>query len=187
MKNNKHEKIISVAGNLISNKGYKGVSLQEIGDKVGLDKSTIFHYFKNKETLLLRVLEKSVDEVNINLLRIVDDPELEPEEKLEKAINNHLVLLVEYFDNVNVYLNELRNLSKKYQAVYLRKRKKYEKDFEKIIIELKEKGYFDELDTKIIAYGLLGMLNWVTKWYRKEGPLSIEQISNIFNRIVFPK
>ena len=36
--------------------------------------------------------------------------------------------------------------------------------FKKIIAEMKAKGYFNGLDTKIVTFGLLGMLNWVAKW-----------------------
>jgi hypothetical protein len=81
-------------------------------------------------------------------------------------------------------LNELRSLSKKNQRLYLNKRKNYECDFEKIVMDMKAKGFFEGLDTKIVTYGLLGMLNWVVKWYKNTGPLTIKEISNIFYKMV---
>lgn len=183
MKDNKYEKILLTSAKLLSRKGADGTSLQMIADKVGLHKSTLFHYFKNKEELILGVLQKSVDEVNNNLEAIIANTELEAEEKLKRAIDNHLILLVQYFDNVKVYLNESRGLSKKNQAIYLQKRKKYERDFEKIIKEMKAKGYFNGLDTKIVTFGLLGMLNWVTKWYKRDGFLSVGEVGNVFYRM----
>lgn len=187
MKDNKYEKILLTSAKLFSQKGANGTSFQMIADKVGLDKSTLFHYFKSKEELVLRVLEKSVDTIDKDLEEIIANAELTPESKLKKAIDNHLNSLVEYFDNVNVYLYELRSLSKKNQAIYLKKRKKYERGFEKIIIEMKAKEYFNGLDTKIVTYGLLGMLNWVTKWYKKDGPLAMSDIAEIFYRMTVQK
>ena len=185
MRDNKYEKIISVAADLINQKGYRGTSFQEIGDKVGIHKSTLFHYFKNKEELLLRILEKSVDEVNSDLTDITNNKQLKPEEKLRQAFDNHLISMTrKHTDSVNVYLYELRNLSKKNQKIYLTKRKKYEEDFKNIIVEMKGQGYFSGLDTKIVAFGLLGMLNWVAKWYKNDGPLGIEEISDIFYRLI---
>jgi len=184
MKSRKHRKILSVAASLISKKGFKGTSLQEIADKVGLHKSTLFHYFKNKEELLLEILTKAIDEVSLNLKRIIAEKEIAPEEKLKKAIGSHLILLSEHFDNVNVYLNDFRSLSKKNQAVYLDKRKEYQKDFEKIIVEMKRKGHFKGLDSTIVTFGLLGMLNWVIKWYHPEGSLSPTEIGDVFYRMV---
>jgi len=100
------------------------------------------------------------------------------------AISNHLILLTEYIDNVNIYLNEIRSLSKKNRSIYLRKRKRYEKDFIKIVMEMKRKGHFEGLDTRIVTFGILGMLNWVVKWYRKEGGLTVKKIGNIFGEII---
>jgi AcrR family transcriptional regulator len=184
MRDNKYEKIISVAGKLISQRGYKGTSLQKISDEVGLHKSSLFHYFKNKEELLLRILEHSTDEVSTKLRKIIIENTLSPEEKLKEAIDNHLTLLSENFDRVNVYLNQIRSLSKKNQKIYLKKRKQYREDLEKIIEQMKEKGYFKGLNTKIVTLGLLGMLNWVAKWFRRKGPLTIKDVSNIFYMMI---
>lgn len=188
MRNNKYEKILKVAAALIRQKGYNGASLQEIANKVRIHKSTIFHYFKNKEELLLRILEESVDEVTSDLRRIVNNNNLKPEEKLKDAFDNHLCSMLEkHSDNVNAYLYELRNLSEKNRNIYLGKRKRYEKDFERIIKEMKAEGFFRGLNTKMVTYGILGMLNWVAKWYKKEGPLSPKEISDIFYKMVTKK
>jgi hypothetical protein len=114
------------------------------------------------------------------LEKIIGNKALEPEEKLKKAIENHVTLVIRYIDNVNVYLNEIRSLSKQNRAMYMKKRKKYERDFRKIVEEMKTKGYFGGLDLKIVTFGILGMLNSVLKWYRVNGPLNMEEISDIF-------
>lgn len=65
---------------------------------MGLHKRCFFHYFKNKEELLLRILEKPIEEVSINLEKMMNNNELRPEEKLREAIDNHLTLLTEHID-----------------------------------------------------------------------------------------
>ncbi len=52
---------------------------------------------------------------------------------------------------------------------------------------MKTEGYFNGLNTKIVTFGLLGMLNWVAKWYKSDGPLGVEDISNIFYRMIARK
>ena len=186
MPNNKYEKILAVAANLISTNGYEGTSLQTIADKVGLHKSTLFHYVKSKEELLIRIFERSINEVSINLDKISTENELDPEEKLREAMENHLALLIEYFDSSSI-LNQMKILPKKSQARYLEGRRKYEKDFEKIVVEMKRKGYFKGLDAKIVTFGLLGMLNWVPRWYKIDGRLSRKEISNILFKMIVKK
>jgi AcrR family transcriptional regulator len=184
MRTPKYEQILSVAANLIATNGHDGASFQDIADKVGLHKSSLFHYFKNKEELLLGILEKPIEEVSKNLEVIIADSKLSPEEKFNQAIHNHLTLLTKYLDNVNVYLNDLRSLPKRSKALYMQKRKKYQKNFQRIVGEMKTKGYFNGCDAQVTTFGLLGMLNWTAKWYRKDGPLSIEEIGTTFCNII---
>ena len=184
MRGNKYEIILAEAACLIWHKGYAGTSFQEIADAVGIHKSTLFHYFKNKEELLLRILERSIEDVYANLELIANDGALQPEDKLEKAIQNHLNMLVRYFDNINVYINEFTSLSEKNRVVYLKKRKKYEHDFQKIIMEMQAVGYYSQLNPKIVTFGILGMQNWVAKWFRLDGVIAINEVSQVLYRMV---
>ena len=186
---NRRERIIEVASRLMSEKGYKGASLQEIADLVGLHKSTLFHYFKNKEELLLVVLKISIEEVTKNLNLILEDVSLSPEEKLRQAIINHLDLLVRYQDNVTVYHSEIRFLSEKNRRKYIESRKYYASCFKQIIDEIKESdsGCFNGLDTKIVTYGILGMCNWMAKWFKGSGPFNARDIADIFLKMIIPR
>jgi AcrR family transcriptional regulator len=186
-RDNKYEKILSVAARLMSSKGYTAASLQEIADKVGLHKSSLFHYIKNKEELLLRIFGETFQEGNRSLKEISDDHSLEPEEKLKKAIDFHLTSVGENFDSISIFLDQIRSLPKKHQSMALKARKKYEKSIQKIIVEMKRKGYFKGLDKKIVTLGVLGMLNWVPMWFRRDGRLSIKEISAIFYKFIVAK
>jgi AcrR family transcriptional regulator len=183
------QKIIQVATRLMSKKGYKGSSLQEIADKAGIHKSTSFHYFKNKEELLLAVLRVSIDRVTANLREILENQDLSPVEKLHHAIHNHLDLLVKYIDNVKVYHSEIRFLSKENRRKYIETRKNYASYFEQIIDQIKagESGHFAGLDTKIVTFGILGMCNWVVHWYQNSGPLKTDEITDVFFRMLIPE
>lgn len=180
----RYEQIVSVSADLISKQGFDGVSFQQIADKVGLHKSSLFHYFKNKEELLLRILDKPFDEFYRNFQAIVSNKELEPEEKLKKAIDNHLTLLIAYRSNVKIFLNEIEKLSLENQRKHLIRTQNYSKDLEKVIVEMKAKGYFKGLDSKIVTFGVLGMTNWVIRWYKKTGPITVKEISNTFYRML---
>jgi len=186
-RDSKYEKILSVAARLMSRKGYSGASLQEIANKVGLHKSSLFHYIKDKEELLLRIFGETFQEGNRTLKKISDDHSLEPEEKLKKAIDFHLTSVDENFYSISIFLDQIRSLPKKHQSMALKARKKYEKSFQKIIVEMKRKGYFEGLDKKIVTLGVLGMLNWVPMWFRRDGRLNIKEISTIFYKLIVEK
>ncbi|MBM3225205.1 MAG: hypothetical protein FJZ47_15585 [Candidatus Tectomicrobia bacterium] len=41
-----------------------------------------------------------------------------------------------------------------------------------------------DLDVKVTGYAILGMCNWVYRWYNPEGKLSAEDIAAIFTTLV---
>ncbi|MCL2611571.1 MAG: TetR/AcrR family transcriptional regulator [Defluviitaleaceae bacterium] len=53
--------ILSASEKLFLEKGYEKTTAQEIMDRTGLSKGTIFHHFKSKEDILAAVLDKHCD------------------------------------------------------------------------------------------------------------------------------
>jgi TetR/AcrR family transcriptional regulator len=57
--------LIEIALNLFDDKGYQGVGIQEICDKAGVTKPTLYHYFGSKLGLLSAIFESKLkDDIN---------------------------------------------------------------------------------------------------------------------------
>ena len=180
---NRRKKIIKVSAKLMREKGYKGASLQQVSDRVGIHKSTLFHYFKNKEELLLAVLKVPIKELTHELELIVADKDLPPEEKLKKAISTHIDLLTGNIDSANVYHAAMMHLTSKNKKKYLETRRYYGRCFQQIVDE----AGFKDLDSKVVTFAILGMINWMAKWYNKNGGLTTEMITSQFYRLITQK
>lgn len=49
----------------------------------------------------------------------------------------------------------------------------------------KKQGEFrQDLEVDIVVMGILGMVNWIHKWYDETGEKSIEQIASIFTDFI---
>ena len=188
--NPKADEIISVACSLFSRKGYSATSLKEIADQVGLHKTSLFHYFRNKEEILMEVMDKGLREY----VDVLDDPAIDPnlkaEEKLWVALEKQVSVICKYKDYINVGLNEIKSLSPGNREKYNAKRKQYGKRFEQIILEIQGdygSGLFKGLNFKIVNLGILGMCNWIINWYKEDGPLGPKEISEIFFDVLIQK
>lgn len=175
-----HRKIIEVATKLMSEKGYEGTSLQMIADKVGITKASIFHHFEKKEAILLAILHDVVPPVTIDLMLIVTNDSLNGCEKLKELIRMHMGYIAERGDVLKVYLTEFRHLSKGHKEKHLESRRLYTDLVLQIVKEAREEnfGQFQGLDPVIVANSLLGMCNWAVIWYRKNGRMSLDEISD---------
>ena len=62
--------------------------------------------------------------------------------------------------------------------------KEYERCWQQIIREGVESGEFRrDLDIQVASYGLLGMLNWLYKWYDPQGRLGVQQVAEQFTAL----
>jgi AcrR family transcriptional regulator len=57
-KDQRRDEIITAASRLFSKKGYEKVSMDEIANEVELSKSTLYFYFKDKDSLFLAVVNR---------------------------------------------------------------------------------------------------------------------------------
>lgn len=187
---NMGKKILSAASLLFSEKGYKATSLHEIADQVGLHKTSLFHYFRTKEEILMRVMDESLRDHIPELRRILDDSNLTPEEKFQLALKRQILVTCKYKDYINVYLTEAKNLSARNRKRYNRTRKQYETYFEEIIKQVqndKKSDLFKGLDPGIVKLGTLGMCNWIIKWYDENGRSTPNDIYETFYSIITRK
>ena len=67
MDHQKKEKIIESATNILSRFGIKKSTMDEIAQKIRMGKSTLYHYFKNKEEIFLEVVKRESDTLKNSL------------------------------------------------------------------------------------------------------------------------
>ncbi|MDY6974413.1 MAG: TetR/AcrR family transcriptional regulator [Thermodesulfobacteriota bacterium] len=181
MEMDKKMQIISVAAELMSRKGYRDTTLNEIASGVGLDKSSLFHYFRDKNGILDMVVGQSLMEAIDSLKDICSDSSRGPDVKLKLAIRVHVETLVKNFHSIKVFFDEFRSFSRKKQVKFTDERKEYERLFEMIVTEVQRKGPLKGFNSKIVTFGIVGMCNWLIHWY-KEDPsyLSPQEIAETF-------
>jgi len=67
------EKILKTAGRLFSQRGYFGVSMDEIAKEVGVAKSALYYHFENKEALCKELMEDSVKELKKEIKGVLEE------------------------------------------------------------------------------------------------------------------
>jgi len=88
----RYEAIVQTAESLFAEKGYENVSTEEIARTAGVSKALIYHYFKTKEELLLKVIEQVGESASILLTPIRDTNE-SSRRKMRAAVKAYLDIL----------------------------------------------------------------------------------------------
>ena len=86
------DKIMDVALNMFSERGYEAVSIRDICGEVGIKESTLYYHFKNKKDILDSLIEKFRSHID-GLLSHVDEITEKPAKKGKKNddISLHMV------------------------------------------------------------------------------------------------
>lgn len=79
-------KILEVAEELFSTKGYDGTSIGEISKAAGINKATIYYHFKDKKDIIQSLFSEIIIEL-IEKLNINPEQSILPEEKIFKEMS----------------------------------------------------------------------------------------------------
>lgn len=171
--------IIDAAIHLFNQNGYHATSMRDIAQAVDLKKPSLYHHFDSKEAILLAILETGMDQF-IAEMEAIAAADGGCEAKLVAAVEAHARLIADNPEGAAVFLHEDRGLGAEYLAEYVAKRDRVEQLFRAIVRQGIDEGVFHETDVAITTHALLGAVNWMTRWYRRGGRLSADEIAAVF-------
>ena len=179
------EQINEIAQNLFRTNGYAATSMRDLAKEVGIEPASLYSHVKSKEALLQKICFRIADEFFDALQKILKK-ELSAQEKLSKAINAHVSVILNNLDATTVFFHEWKHLSKPSLSEFKSLRNKYEKQFRSIIESGIESGEFDDVDAHVSIKLLFAMMNSIYEWYNPKGKLKQKDIvENIVETFIY--
>jgi AcrR family transcriptional regulator len=177
--------IVRRATELFNTQGYAHTSLEEIAKQVSLRREGIYYYFKDKSDILTEIIAGQSKALLAGLLAVVARDDLSFEERLRSAIRNHLERFNPHYLEMAVATREASSISAKPKFRELRAIwKAYDKALLSLIVGGQKAGAFrKDVEPKITAFGIIGMWQWLSRWYHPEGRVTMDQVVEIFYTI----
>ena len=175
------QKIIDTAASLFHRKGYASTSLDDVAGELGISKAALYHYVGSKDELLSIIYTQAFDNVFKDTYEI-SGMDLPPDEKLRVMIRNHINnIIIKDLSMFSVFFSEESQLPEKDFKKIRAEKKKYTRIVAEIIAEGISLGMFKKADPNLQAYAILGMCNWIYKWYKpQKTTYTPEQIADDF-------
>jgi AcrR family transcriptional regulator len=168
--------------------GYRAASVSAVAAELGIDRATLYYYFSSKEQMFDEIV-RSVIEQNDELAKRIAQSQISPTRKLRELV---MALMVSYAANyplLYIYIREdLNNVSDK-RSTWSQHMRMLNRSIEQSVIDIIEQGYADGSirkvgEARVVAYGVLGMLNWTHRWYRPDKGVSADEIGKTFAEMV---
>jgi len=178
--------ICRVAAGVFFEKGYDGASMQDIAEAVGLTKAGLYHHVGSKDRLLFEIMNYGMDILDENVIHKVKDI-ADAREKLRQTLIGHIDLIVRARDQeITVILHENRSLRGALRKKINARKRAYIQMLEEMIAKAQEQaGGPPLISPRLGAFALLGMINWLYQWYRPEGPVKQNELTQAYAEFFF--
>lgn len=170
--------ILKSAAAAFRRRGYHGASVDEIAGALEMTKGNLYYYFKNKEEILFACHEYSLD-VLLSLLDDVRADATPPDQKLRTLVLAFVHLILDELQATALTI-DLQALSPPLLRKVVARRDQFDRGLREIIQQGMDTGRFAPGDPKMIAFAVMGAVNWITKWYDPAGPQTSEEIGRAF-------
>lgn len=182
---NRREEILRAAQDLFHRQGYANTSLDDIARAVGIKREGLYYYFPNRTQILITIIKPLGLQLRDRVREILESDDT-PEVKIQQTVENHLMrfenrfaeskitLRDDYFADNEVVLAEMQPIWDEYETLWVA-----------IIREGQDKGVFDPaLDPRLAHLGILGLCNWVARWYKPGQSIPVPDLIAMYNRMV---
>jgi AcrR family transcriptional regulator len=172
------DRILAESSRAFSRRGYYGTTLDEIADALGVTKAALYYHVKSKEELLFLCHQRSLD-IGMDGFRHAQAQSTRPDEQLRIIVEHYIRGMTTELTG-NAILLEEEALAPRHLRRIIARRDEYERNLRRVVQDGIDAGVFVACDAKLVAFAILGAVNWIPKWYRASGPRSGKEIAEAF-------
>jgi AcrR family transcriptional regulator len=156
----KLERVLEAASDLFLSEGYDAASMQQLADKLGLHKSSLYHYVDGKEDLLEQLTRSAQDTAEADLSTAEQDPGNGFLTALSLAVDQTLN------DVGRTSLVLRQKTGTETGDAVVERRRAYDRRLSKLITEAQATGKMrDDIHPMLLARLTMGMVAWLVEWY----------------------
>lgn len=169
------EKLLKTAIDLFAAKGFRGTSIRDIAQAMGMSISNIYHYFGSKEGLMLAILHESSQKL-VDRLKAITQLDKEPLERFKLLLETHIRISEARMNEAKIFSLDEEHLSPEGNKINRQIQREILNIYIGELKTLKKLGYIQSRNLTVIAFNIFGTINWLLRWYRTDGPMTLEQI-----------
>jgi len=167
----REDEIVAAAAAIFKEKGYQAATTRDIASAVGIQQATLYYYVSSKEELLYLVVREPIAQLYAEVEAIMK-ASWPARVKIERGLQAHLAAFDENYPHMLVFVQELHNVVQALQDRLRDFPRRYQYLWEDILRQGVAAGELrEDLDVESTTLMILGMCNWMFRWYRKGGRL----------------
>jgi AcrR family transcriptional regulator len=151
----RRQELIEAAARLFAARGYYAVTVDDLGDALGLSGPALYRHFPSKEALLVAVFDRVI-ELQREQLRDVLTQAKDPASALEAIVLLHVQFAVDQRETMAVWRQEFHHLPEADGWRLRRAQRLYVEEWVHIVHELRPE--LNDASVRALVHGVLGLL-----------------------------
>jgi TetR/AcrR family transcriptional regulator, cholesterol catabolism regulator len=172
--------ILKGAAEVFRREGFARARLEDVAVEVGINRASLYYYVGTKEELLVALIEQPAYMMTRRCREALES-DAPADEKLRRALRAYIDDLANY-PEVFLLFSESQYLAAIPEAKdIVANADAYGKTLLAIVEEGVASGVFrNDLDPRLVMLGILGMHNWIHRWYVPGGRNTLAEIGDAF-------
>jgi AcrR family transcriptional regulator len=171
------EMILARAAHLFARRGYPATSMNQVAEACGLSKATLYHYYRDKYSLLVSIADSHVSRLQA-LVADVTALTLPPEQLMRELIRRIVEEYADAQDAHHVLTEDVKFLEPEDRERVLGKEREVVAGFARAVAGIRPELKQAALTTPLTML-LFGMINWMFTWMKPEGELDYDTLAPI--------
>ena len=169
--------VLDKAASLFAKQGFAATSLKDVADAVGLQRSSIYYYYPNKDALLLELIEG----VTLPVARIFRDVEAEglsPLDKIREVVRRIVLWVADPHTHFRLLDRSEAELPESIAKLHRKAKRHILGEMHKLIEAAVLAGDARAVDPRINAFSIIGMAMWTAWWFQPDQGRTMHEVAN---------
>jgi GntR family transcriptional regulator of vanillate catabolism len=179
------ELVLDAAAALFAEKGFSETTTRAIAARLNIHQASLYYHISTKAELLYRINRLTLETVEEHVRRAIKNHK-NPRDRLRALIQAHLQGLFENPDRALAAISEYRSLSRAHHKELAGLRGNYSDLLDQELALAAKAGIVrKDIPASVLRLALLNYLNWTPRWFHLSGPLPLDELAGIYDRVFF--
>ena len=157
--------VLDKAAGLFAARGFAATSLKDVADAVGLSRSSIYHYYPNKEALLAELI-RGVTLPIANMLREVGEQGLPPTAAIREVVRRLVLWVADPHTHFRLMDRSEAELPPAIAKVHATAKRQILNELIELVDAAVLAGAARAVDSRVTALSIVGMAMWTAWWFQ---------------------
>jgi TetR/AcrR family transcriptional regulator, cholesterol catabolism regulator len=181
----RQEEVVDVATAIFFTRGYRASPLTAVADELGIGKSSLYHYIRSKQDLLVAICDRVHHDIEQILDDVIAEPDLSALSRIERYVRAQISYSLAHWKRMTVYHDEMGHLKGGARKSVVERSREHRYVIRMLVRDAQREGSVAlDVDPELLTDCLFAVVASAYRWVRPAAGLTSETVASEVTRFV---